>query len=53
MFVVAACVPFFVNAGTYAANAVLASLVAGTYRAGHHGWLLLVKWVSVSMSSAL
>jgi Diaminopimelate decarboxylase len=20
---------------------------------GHHGWLLLVKWVSVSMSSAL
>jgi MFS family permease len=33
LFVVAACVPFFVNAGTYAASAVLVGLVAGTYRA--------------------
>jgi MFS family permease len=32
LFVLAACVPFFVNAGTYAASAVLISLVAGTYR---------------------
>jgi MFS family permease len=32
LFVVAACVPFFVNAGTYAASAVLIGLVAGTYR---------------------
>jgi len=32
LFVLAACVPFFVNAGTYAASAVLVSLVAGTYR---------------------
>jgi len=31
--VLAACVPFFVNAGTYAASAVLVGLVAGTYRA--------------------
>jgi MFS family permease len=37
LFVVAACVPFFVNAGTYAASAVLASLVAGTYRASRAG----------------
>jgi predicted MFS family arabinose efflux permease len=33
LFVLAACVPFFVNAGTYAASAVLVSLIAGTYRA--------------------
>jgi MFS family permease len=32
LFVLAACVPFFVNAGTYVASAVLISLVAGTYR---------------------
>jgi MFS family permease len=35
LFVVAAWVPFFVNAGTYAASAVLVALVAGTYRAVH------------------
>jgi MFS family permease len=33
LFVLAACLPFFVNAGTYAVSAVLVSLVAGTYRA--------------------
>jgi MFS family permease len=33
LFVLAACVPFFVNAGTYAVSAVLVGLVAGTYRA--------------------
>jgi predicted MFS family arabinose efflux permease len=33
LFVVAACIPFFVNAGTYAASAVLLGLVAGAYRA--------------------
>jgi MFS family permease len=33
LFTVAACVPFFVNAGTYAASAALVGLVAGTYRA--------------------
>ena len=33
LFVLAVCVPFFVNAGTYAASAVLISLVAGTYQA--------------------
>jgi MFS family permease len=32
LFVVAGCVPFFVNAGTYAASAVLIGLVAGAYR---------------------
>jgi MFS family permease len=32
MFVVAASIPFFANAGTYAASAVLISLVSGTYR---------------------
>jgi MFS family permease len=44
LFVVAACVPFFVNAGTYAASAVLVGLLSGTYRAAartredsHHG----------------
>ena len=31
-FAVAASIPFFVNAGTYVASAVLISLVAGTYR---------------------
>src|SRR6202050_3771909 len=33
LITVAACVPFFGNAGTYAASAVLVGLVAGTYRA--------------------
>jgi MFS family permease len=33
LFVVAACVPFFVNAATYAVSAVLVGLVAGIYRA--------------------
>ncbi len=33
LFAVAACLPFFVNAGTYLASAVLIGLVAGTYRA--------------------
>jgi predicted MFS family arabinose efflux permease len=33
LFVVAACTPFFVNAGTYAASAALVGLVGGTYRA--------------------
>jgi MFS family permease len=32
LFVVAAYIPFFVNAGTYVASAVLITLVAGTYR---------------------
>lgn len=32
LFVVAASIPFFVNAGTYAASAVLIGLVAGRYR---------------------
>ena len=32
LFAVAACIPFFVNAGTYLASAVLIGLVAGTYR---------------------
>lgn len=32
LFVVAASIPFFANAGTYAASAVLVSLVGGTYR---------------------
>jgi len=32
LFAVAACLPFFVNAGTYAASAVFLGLVAGTYR---------------------
>jgi len=32
MFVVAASIPFFVNAGTYAVSAILIGLVAGTYR---------------------
>ncbi|HVX42424.1 MAG TPA: MFS transporter [Mycobacteriales bacterium] len=33
LFVVTASLPFFVNAGTYAASAVLIALVAGSYRA--------------------
>jgi len=33
LFVLAACLPFVVNAGTYAVSAVLTGLVAGTYRA--------------------
>jgi MFS family permease len=33
LFTVAAFIPFFVNAGTYLASAVLIGLVAGTYRA--------------------
>ena len=33
LFVVAGWAPFFVNAGTYAASAVLVAMVAGTYRA--------------------
>jgi MFS family permease len=33
LFVLAACVPFFVNTGTYAASAVLTGLVTGTYLA--------------------
>jgi MFS family permease len=33
LFVLAAALPFVVNAGTYAVSAVLVSLVAGTYRA--------------------
>jgi MFS family permease len=37
MFVVAASIPFFANAGTYAASAVLTGLVAGTYRAARPG----------------
>lgn len=32
LFVVAASIPFFVNAGTYAASAILIGLVAGAYR---------------------
>ena len=33
LFVLAASIPFFVNAGTYAASAILIGLVAGAYRA--------------------
>jgi MFS family permease len=33
LFVVAASIPFFANAGTYAASAILVGLVGGTYRA--------------------
>ncbi len=36
LFVLAASIPFFVNAGTYAASAVLVGLVAGVYRATGH-----------------
>jgi len=37
LFIVAASLPFFANAGTYAASAILVSLVAGTYRATRPG----------------
>lgn len=37
MFVVAASIPFFANAGTYAASAILVGLVSGTYRAARPG----------------
>jgi MFS family permease len=37
LFVIAASVPFFVNAGTYAASAALVGLVAGSYRASTNG----------------
>lgn len=36
LFVVAASAPFFANAGTYAASAVLIGLVAGSYRSSPH-----------------
>ncbi|HEY2671573.1 MAG TPA: MFS transporter [Rugosimonospora sp.] len=34
LFAVAVSIPFFVNAGTYAASAILIGLVAGVYRSG-------------------
>lgn len=34
LFVVAASIPFFANAGTYAASAILLGLIAGRYRPG-------------------
>ena len=37
LFAVAVAIPFLVNAGTYAASAVLVGLVAGTYRAASRG----------------
>ena len=37
LFVVAASIPFFANAGTYAASAVLLGLVGGSYRATRPG----------------
>ena len=37
LFVVAASIPFFANAGTYAASAVLVGLVGGSYRAARPG----------------
>jgi MFS family permease len=37
LFVVAASIPFFANAGTYAASAILVGLVGGTYRATRPG----------------
>ncbi len=37
MFAAAACIPFFVNAGTYVASAVLIASVAGTYRSPLRG----------------
>jgi MFS family permease len=37
MFVVAASIPFFANAGTYAASAILVGLVSGTYRVTRPG----------------
>ena len=45
LFIVAASIPFFANAGTYAASAILVSLIGGTYRATRPG-------VSSSSSSA-
>ena len=32
LFLLAACIPFFVNAGTYAASAILIGLIGGKYR---------------------
>jgi MFS family permease len=37
LFVVAASIPFFADAGTYAASAILVGLVGGTYRATRPG----------------
>ncbi len=37
LFVVAASIPFFANAGTYAASAILVGLVSGTYRVARPG----------------
>jgi MFS family permease len=37
LFAVAASIPFFVNAGTYAVSAILVGLVAGAYRASPGG----------------
>ena len=37
LFVVAASIPFFANAGTYAASAILIGLVSGTYRVTRPG----------------
>ena len=37
LFIVAASIPFFADAGTYAASAILVGLVAGTYRATRPG----------------
>jgi MFS family permease len=37
LFIVAASIPFFANAGTYAASAILIGLVGGTYRATRPG----------------
>jgi MFS family permease len=34
LFLVAASLPFFVNAGTYAASAILVALIGGSFRAG-------------------
>ena len=40
LFIVAASIPFFANAGTYAASAILVGLVSGTYRAARPGQAL-------------
>ncbi|MBO0878714.1 MAG: MFS transporter [Pseudonocardia sp.] len=37
LFIVSASIPFFANAGTYAASAILIGLVGGTYRATRPG----------------
>jgi MFS family permease len=37
LFIVAASIPFFANAGTYAASAILVGIVGGTYRATRPG----------------